>query len=209
MKNLLFIIVAAITVPIACTAQAEKEGETEGETNEVVSAIMERRSIRAYKDSVVEREKLEKVAECGINAPSGMNKQPWEIRIVTDPGFISETTELFKKAQPEMVAKDAGFKNMHRNAPSIICVATPNGEGSVDAGMLGENMMIAAQSLGLGTCCLGGPVHFLKTSEEAKPYLERLGFSEGYELCYILAIGYPDEKPDAKPRDGSKIKFVE
>ena len=94
------------------------------------------------------------------------------------------------------------------NAPNLICVATPKDRGQLDAGMLGENMMLAAQSLGLGTCCLGGPVRFLKANEEAKPYLDRLGFSEGYELLYILAIGYPDEQPAAKPRDLNKIKYV-
>lgn len=209
MKNLLFFALAAITIPIGCTAQAEKAEEAQEPENQVVTAIMERRSIRKYLDTPVEHEKLQQVVECGINAPSGMNKQPWAIRVVENQAFISETTELFKKAQPEMVSKDEGFKNMYRNAPNIICVATPGGESSVDAGLLGENMMLAAQSLGLGTCCLGGPVHFLKTSEEAKPYLEQLELPEGYELCYILAIGYPDEQPEAKPRDVSKIKYIE
>ena len=51
-------------------------------------------------------------------------------------------------------------------------------------------------------------MRFLKANEEAKPYLDRLGFSEGYELLYILAIGYPDEQPAAKPRDLNKIKYV-
>ena len=107
-----------------------------------------------------------------------------------------------------MVSRDKDFKNMFRNAPNIICVATPKGDGQLDAGLLGENMMLTAQALGLGTCCLGGPVRFLNTSEEAKPYIDRLGFSEGYELLYILAIGYPDEQPDAKPRDASKVKYI-
>ena len=44
---------------------------------------------------------------------------------------------------------------------------------------------------------------------EAKPYLDRLGFSEGYELIYCIAFGYPDETPDAKPRKKEKVKFVE
>lgn len=51
-------------------------------------------------------------------------------------------------------------------------------------------------------------MRFLNSSEEAKPYLQRLGFSEGYELLYILAVGYPDEQPAAKPRDASKVKFI-
>ena len=96
---------------------------------------------------------------------------------------------------------------MFRNAPNLICVATAQG-GNLDCGLLGENMMLAAQSMGLGTCCLGGPVRFLKENEDAKFFIEKLGFSEGYDLIYILAIGYPDETPAAKPRDESKVKFI-
>jgi nitroreductase/predicted esterase len=176
--------------------------------NPTIKSMMERRSIRKYLDKPVEHEKLQQIALCGINAPSGMNAQPWEIRIVEDPKFITELTEIYKKANPEHVKRDAGFKNMFRNAPNIICVATPKGRGQLDAGMLGENMMLAAQSLGLGTCCLGGPVRFLLSNENCKPYIDRLGFSEGYELLYILAVGYPDEQPAAKPRDAEKIKFI-
>ena len=70
--------------------------------------------------------------------------------------------------------------------------------------------MLAAQSLGLGTCCLQGPVRFLLTNEKCKFFLERLDIPEDYKLNYILAIGYPypDEQPDAKPRDASKVKYI-
>ena len=98
---------------------------------------------------------------------------------------------------------------MYRNAPNIIVVATPKGAGQLDAGLLGENMMLAAQSLGLGTCCLGGPVRFLQTSEACKPYLAQLNLPDGYEICYILAVGYPDETPEAKPRDESKVEYIQ
>jgi len=176
--------------------------------NEVIKTLMERRSVRKYLDKAVEHKKLETIATCGINAPSGMNSQKWELRIVEDPSFIKETTKIYVKENPDVAKRDKNFKNMYRNAPNIICIATPNGEGSLDAGMLGENIMIAAQSMGLGTCCLGGPVRFLNSSEETKPFIKRLEFSDGYKLCYIIAIGYPDEKPMAKPRDEGKIKFI-
>ncbi len=177
-------------------------------TNATINSMMERRSIRKYKDTPVEHAKLEQIALCGINAPSGMNQQPWEIRVVEDYSFIQELTDIYKKTHAEEVNRDAGFKNMFRNAPNIICVATPKGRGQLDAGMLAENMMVAAQSLGLGTCCLGGPVRFLLSSPDAKPYLDRLGFSPDFELLYILAVGYPDEFPDAKPRDAAKVKYI-
>lgn len=182
--------------------------QTDQLSNDVISTIMARRSVRKYLDKPVEHEKLEVIAKCGINAPSGMNAQPWAVTIVEDSNYIKETTNLFVKTNAEMSKRDPNFKNMYRNAPVIICIATPGGNGSIDCGLLGENMILAAQSMGLGTCCLGGPVNFLKHSEEAKPYIKKLGFPEGYDLCYIIAIGYPDESPEAKPRDLSKIKYI-
>ena len=179
------------------------------ELNPVVNAIMERRSIRKYLDRPVEHEKLMTIARCAINAPSGMNQQPWVVRIVEDQQLINEVTEVYKKVNAEQVKRDADFKNMFRNAPNLICVCTPaNGGGQLDAGLLGENVMLAAQALGLGTCCLGGPVRFLKSNADARFFLERLDIPSDYELNYIIAIGYPDEQPDARPRDTAKVKFI-
>ena len=179
------------------------------EVNSVLSNIMARRSIRKYLDKPVEHEKLEVIVKCGINAPSGMNRQPWIVRVVEDQKLIADVTEVFKQENPEQVARDKNFKNMFRNAPNLICVCTPaKGGGELDAGLLGENMMLAAQSMGLGTCCLGGPVRFLLTNEKCKFFLDRLDIPADYKLNYILAIGYPDEQPDAKPRDASKVKYI-
>ena len=179
------------------------------EVNPVLSNMMARRSIRKYLDKPVEHEKLEVIVKCGINAPSGMNRQPWIVRVVEDQKLIADVTEVFKQENPEQVARDKDFKNMFRNAPNLICVCTPaNGGGELDAGLLGENMMLAAQSMGLGTCCLGGPVRFLLSNEKCKFFVDRLDIPADYKLNYILAIGYPDEQPDAKPRDASKVKYI-
>ena len=143
------------------------EADIQMEVNPVLSNMMARRSIRKYLDKPVEHEKLEVIVKCGINAPSGMNRQPWIVRVVEDQKLIAD-----------------------------------------DAGLLGENMMLAAQSMGLGTCCLGGPVRFLLSNEKCKFFLYRLDIPADYKLNYILAIGYPDEQPDAKPRDASKVKYI-
>lgn len=177
--------------------------------NLVIETIMARRSVRMYKDMPVERCKLQKIVECGINAPSGMNKQPWQVRVVDSREYIDGITDVFRKANPQ-IADDASFKNMFRNAPAVIFIASPaDGSGQLDCGLLGENMILAAQSMGLGTCCLGGPVAFMKGNAGAKPYVERLNLPDGYTLLYAIAVGYPDEKPEAKPRDVEKVQFVE
>ena len=186
------------------------EANIQIEVNPVLSCIMARRSIRQYLDKPVEHEKLEVIVRAGINAPSGVNRQPWIVRVVEDQKLIADVNEVYKKANPEQVKRDKNFKNMFRNAPNLICVCTPaNGGGELDAGLLGENMMLAALSMGLGTCCLGGPVRWLNSNADAKFFLDRLDIPEDYKLNYILAIGYPDEQPDAKPRDASKVKFIQ
>ncbi len=185
------------------------EVDIQTEMNPVLSNIMARRSIRNYLDKPVEHEKLEMIVRAGINAPSGSNRQPWIIRVVEDQKLIADVTEVFKQANGEQVKRDKNFKNMFRNAPNIICVCTPaNGGGELDAGLFGENIMLAAQSMGLGTCCLGGPVRFLTSNEKCKFFLDRLDIPADYKLNYIIAIGYPNEQPDAKPRDASKVKFI-
>ena len=161
------------------------------EVNPVLSAIMARRSVRKYLDKPVEHEKLETVALAGINAPSARNWQNWAVRIVEDQKLMADV------------------KGMCRNAPNLICVCAPkDGHFDLDAGLLGENMMLAAQSLGLGTCIQTGPVRFLTTDEKAKAFRESLDIPADYKLLYIIAIGYPDEQPDAKPRDASKVKYI-
>lgn len=102
-----------------------------------------------------------------------------------------------------------GFRNMFRNAPAVIFVAAqPSAYAGVDCGILGQNIMLAAYELGLGTCCLGSPVGFMHSDKGAK-FLADLNLPEGYQVQFAIAIGYPDQSPEAKPRDESKIAFVE
>ena len=179
----------------------------------VIDAIMARRSIRQYKETPVPRELLQKIAECGVNAPNAMNKQEWEVRILDDANWMNEVTELMKQGMPQFVNSDApGFRNAFRNAMALIAVACPDDELGmtlINVGLMGENMCLAAQELGLGTCVMAAPSIFMTTNESAKPYLDKLGFTPGYKLRYVLGVGYPDEAPAAKPRDLSKIKFVD
>ena len=210
MKKYLYFTAAAFTA--LCLASCGQNSETVSENesqNPVIEAIMSRRSIRKYKDTPVEREKLQLIAECGVNAPNGMNAQRWEVRIVDNAETIAAISEEYKKANPQILERDPGFKNMFRNAPAVICIAIPEGDNGIDAGLMGENMILAAQSLGLGTVCLGGPVNFLKNSEPGKEFIGKLGFSQDYSLLYMIGVGYPDESPAAKPRDLGKIKFVD
>ena len=178
----------ACLMAVICVLGISAQGSYD---NEVINTIMARRSVRKYLDKPVEHEKLETVALAGINAPSAMNKQNWAVRIIEDQKLMADV------------------KDMCRNAPNLICVCAPaNGKFDLDAGLLGENMMLAAKSLGLGTCIQTGPIRFLTTDEIAKAFRDSLDIPADYKLLYIIAIGYPDEKPDARPRDASKVKYI-
>ena len=198
-----------------CTSpasQQENVAVTEGMTQSdaVIKTIMERRSVRKYKPQPVNRDTMQTILNCGINAPNGQNKQSWAIRVVDNPDYINGLTEIYKKANPQ-AAKDPNFKNMFRNAPTVVFIArdTSYDMSQIDCGLLGENMILSAWSMGVGSCCLGSPVRFMNTQPEATDYLKKLDFPEGHQLLYCIAFGYPDESPAAKPRDTQKIKFIE
>ena len=210
-KNIITIFSAALML-LSSGCQTQEKPVEQSETP-VIDAIMARRSIRQYKDTPVSRDLLQKLAECGVNAPNAMNKQEWEVRIVDSQDYLNGVTELMKADMPSFVkADDPKFRNGFRNATAIIAVACPDdptGMTLLNVGLLGENICLAALELGLGTCFMGAPSMFLTTNEKAKPYLDKLGFSEGYKLRYVIGVGYPDETPAAKPRDLGKIKFVD
>lgn len=202
---------AFAAIMLGSCAQSGNEVKPESEDNGkniVIETIMSRRSVRDYEQRAIPRDTMQLIAECGINAPNGMNKQDWEIKIVDDPEFIKGVTELYVKENPK-AAEDPKFKNMFRNAPTVAFIAAPEGSYSgVNCGLLGENMILAAWSMGIGSCCLGGPVAFLQ-SEVAADYLAKLNITEGYTILYAIGFGYPAETPEAKPRDNSKIQFVD
>lgn len=198
---------------VAC-APAQKSKEETAATNEkknaVIETIMARRSIRQYKPQAVGRDTMQVILECGINAPNGQNKQSWEIRVVDNPEFLNGVSEVFKQKNPKMAA-DPKFRNMFRNAPTVVFIAhdTTYDCSQIDCGLLGENMVLAAQSLGVGSVCLASPTRFMVSTPEAAEYLKKLDLPENYELLYCIGFGYPDEAPAAKPRNAAKIKFVD
>lgn len=203
----------AITSHDSATPKTSQTQTSENSTNPVIETIMSRRSIRAYKDQAVPREILQQIAECGINAPNGMNAQQWEVRIVDNAEWIAAATKSYvesvKGTPSEKMVSGEGFKNMFRNAPAVIFIAYKPGHCTqVDCGLMAGNMVLAAKSLGLGTCCMMGPLGFFSTPE-GKDFLSSMKLSEGYELLLCVGVGYPAEEPAAKPRKKEVIEFVE
>lgn len=186
---------------VECTCDCSEKADG----NAVIENIMSRRSIRKYRNELVSREVMHEIALCGINAPNGQNKQSWEVRIVDNPEFQNEIKTVMAAAGGERAA------GCFYNAPVWVFIARENSYdfSTIDCGLLAENMMLSAHSLGVGSVCLGSPVRFILTSPRKDKVLSKLGFSEGYELCLCIAFGYPDETPAAKQRDINKVKFID
>ncbi len=208
MKRVVLLLALCVTALLSVWLITESQKKSG-----VIEAIETRRSVRAYKDTPVEHEKLELLAKCGVLAPSAMNRQEWEVRIVENKAWIDGATATYLKAVEGTGKADymltPTFKNIFRNAAAVIFVGAPDGVFSGEnVGCMAQNIMLAATELGLGTCFLGS-VQMIFAEPAMAEHLTSLGFSDGYKLRYALAVGYPDEAPEAKPRDMSKIKFVE
>jgi len=206
MKKILFLAAVAL-ISAACCQTSNSEAEA------VDNVIMSRRSIRNYKQIPVSRDTMQVILKAGINAPNGQNRQSWEIRVVDNPAPMSEIKAAMSAANPDVPMAGDSF----RNAPVMAFIAadTSYDFSLLDCGMLSENMVLSAWSMGVGSICLGSPVRFLDGSEsirsnpEIRKVMDKLGFSEGYQLVLCVGFGYPLESPDAKPRDESKFRFVD
>ena len=210
MKKLLLGIAAALSMT-ACNENKQQQQTADIDTASVVNDLMmSRRSIRAYKDSVISRETLNEILKYGINAPNGQNLQSYEIRVIDSPALIDSITQAVVKDNPKIAERD-GFKNIFVNAPCVVCIAcdTQYDMAQIDCGLLGENIILAAWAKGIGSCCLGSSARWILDSPSAKPYLDRMAFSKGYKLPYSIALGYPADTPTAKPRRDDMIKFMD
>ncbi len=204
--NKLFVAALALFSLVGCgTCPTGQETDVTKE-NAVVETILSRRSIRQYEARPVSRDTLELIMKCGINAPNAINKQAWEVRVVDNPAVFNEIKQLMAAGNPE--AGLEGVEKCFRGAPVMVFVANDTAfhYSPVDCGLLSENIMLSAWSMGVGSVCLGSPVRLLNNAPEA---IEKLGFSEGYAPLVCIGLGYPAETPDAKPRDAGKVQFVE
>ena len=205
MKKILFLLIMASITLMGCAPSAPQE-QTE---NTVIEAIMARRSIRQYHATPVGRDTLMQIMTCGINAANGQNKQSWEVRIVDNPTTMAQIKDMMAIGNPNLDANMV--KDCMRGAPVMVFIARDlNYDFSAyDCGLLAGNILLSAQSLGVGSIVLGSPVRFINDAENSAEILRILGYSENYELCLCVGLGYAAEAPDAKPRDINKVQFVD
>lgn len=198
-----FTLLCLVAVLCSCNAQGNTVSE---DGNAVIENIMSRRSIRKYKALPVEREVLNTIMECGINAPNAINRQAWEVRVIDNKEAIAKFYTALQQGNPQVQAN--AIEGSFRGAPVLVIIAndTTFNFSPLDCGIMCENIMLSAWSMGVGSVCLGSPVGYIKNSPQA---MQMLGFSKNYEPLICIGLGYPDETPAAKPRDTSKVKFID
>lgn len=179
-----------------------KQKEGERMTNETLNVIKSRRSTRAYKNDHVPEKLLDAVLEAGTFAPSGMNKQSPTIVAVTGDKYRREISAL--NAAVMGVTSDPYY-----GAPVVVLVLADSNAGTwvEDGSCVLENMMLAAESLGLATVWVHREREIFD-SERGKQLLREWGLPETLRGVGSIALGYAaaPAKPAAPRKDGYIVK---
>jgi nitroreductase len=95
-------------------------------------------------------------------------------------------------------------------APTLIAIAKDRKSSisSADCGFLTQNILLMAEAMGLGTVVLGN-MGGIPNHPDAKEVMAALDLPDTHEIIFAVAVGYKDEAPEARPRDASKVKFIE
>ena len=159
----------------------------------LLTEILNRRSIRAFKSKPIEKDKLERVLEAGRLAPSAKNRQEWR--------FV-----VLQKEQLRQKIKEAAFGDEKvGQAPAIIALCTtnveyimPNGQLSypIDLAFAASFMVLQAMAEGLGSCVLSTYDEQMVRDLITVPYSMR--------VVLLILLGYPEQVPEASPRKSLK-----
>jgi nitroreductase len=145
-------------------------------------AIRARRNVRQYTDRPIAREDLERILDAGRRAPSAGNWQPWNFVVVVERAQLSELSQVWRAAG-----------HVARSAATIAIVAQEPADArqrdllEYDLGQATANVMLAAADLGIGSG------HSAVADQEQARRV--LGFPDGYFCVYLVALGYPADRP--------------
>ena len=171
--------------------------------NEVLKAMCERRSVRSYKSDPVPQELIKQVVRAGTYAATGMNRQSPIILAVTN----REMRDKLSKMNADVMGSD---KDPFYGAPVVLVVLADKSVPTYvyDGSLVRGNMMLAAHTLGLGSCW----IHRAKQefdSPEGKEILAQLGITGDYEGIGHCILGYPEGGlPAEKPRKENYVYWM-
>jgi len=182
--------------------------------NETLNIINERFTCRDFKDAPLRREHVDELVKAALAAPSAMNLQPWHVIMVTDKALIDEldaegmaVTSTWEDQSTFERMKERGGKLFY-NAPGLMIILSDGSTwGTLDSGILCQNVVIAAESLGLGTCIvgmagvpLGGP--------KAEEYKKIFRFPEGYTFAIAILFGEINSGKPPHEHDLNKVSYI-
>ncbi len=172
--------------------------------NEVIKAMMERRSVRKYKSDPVPRELVAQVAAAGTWAPTAMGEQSPIILAVTD----RQTRDMLSRVNAEIMG--GRVADPFYGAPAVLAVLADKAQPNhiYDGPLVMANLMLAAHSLGLGSCWIHRARETFERPE-GKELLRRLGVEGEYEGIGYCILGWADgPAPQPKPRKENYIYHV-
>lgn len=159
-----------------------------------LSLAQSRRSIRKYQNKPVESEKIDRLVEAVLRAPTSMGKNSWEFVIVTDRGLLKKLSE----------AKPHGAAFLKNAALGIVVCGNPQitDVWIEDASIASIFIHLAAASLELGSCWIQIRERKHDDTQTAGAYITRvLGLPDHIRVETIIAIGYPAEIKPAHPKE--------
>ena len=173
--------------------------------NEVIQAMLTRRSVRGYKPDPVPRALLEEVARAGTYAATGHGCQSPLIVVITDKALRDRLSELNR----QIGGWKEGFDPFY-GAPAALLVLADRKEPThvYDGSLVMGNLMLAAHALGLGSCWINRARQVFERPEWQE-LLRSLGVEGEYEGIANCILGYPDgPAPEADPRKENYVYYI-
>ena len=159
-----------------------------------LSLAKKRRSIRRYLEKPVETEKIERIVEAALRAPSSRGFNPWEFVVVTDPGLLEKLSR--SKPHGASFIKDAALG-------IVICADPEKCDVWIeDASIASIYIHLAAESMELGSCWIQIRKRMHDREKSAEQYIrELLDIPENLKIESMVAVGYPAEKKPGHPKE--------
>jgi nitroreductase len=170
---------------------------------EAMECLLTRRSVRSYEARPVEREKLEKIIEAGVYAPSAMGRQSAFYVAVQD----AETVKRLSRMNARVMNSDT---DPFYGAPAVVLAfAVPGSQNSIEDATLGlANMFNAAHALGLGSCWINRIKEMFETPE-GRELLKKWGVNAPVEGVGSCILGYArGPAPAARPRRTDNVVYI-
>lgn len=177
--------------------------------NPVIEAILKRRTIRDYRDVPLSRETLQTLLDCAMWAPSGRNSQPCHVRVLKDKSLLEELDKDFwaKVGRGTPAYTKCDVNPVYQGAPALFLIYTPT-EDQMNSGLAAENIAIAAEGMGLGTCIIASVGSLLK-SDEGDKWKKIIDIPDDFKFQIAVAVGEKAEEPVPKERRPENFRIVE